>query len=100
VTPLDILLAYGMPPYREPAPEPPLPDAIRVPTEQHRDGVQLGPVAYMSGGGPLYDCPSGCGLWTSEPAKLCSCCSELKPATHWDGLVGTCGDCAPGQYGE
>jgi hypothetical protein len=98
MTPLDILLKYGMPPYKERPPRAPRPDAILV--KRTCEPVQLGPVHHSSGHTALYDCPCGCGLWTSEPAKLCGHCNELKPATHWDGLVDTCGDCAGEAYGE
>lgn len=81
-------------------PNPPLlRDAVSPPVEDRREGVQFGPVQHMSDTA-LYDCPCGCGLWTSEPAKLCSTCNEPKPATHWDGLVDCCGDCAEHAYGE
>lgn len=95
---LDIMLAYGMPPYREPRVRRQLADAIRW-SGRHSAPGQYGPVT-ISSQGALYDCPCLCGLLTSEPAKLCSCCNELKPATHWDGLVNVCGDCAPKEYGE
>jgi hypothetical protein len=97
---LDGLFAFGfMPPFRESGPRRELADAIRVPESEHREGVQLGPVHY-SAGRALYDCPCGCKLWTSEPAKLCGRCETLRPATHWDTLVDCCGDCAGEAYGE
>jgi hypothetical protein len=98
MSPLDILLKYGMPPFQAPRTRAPRPDAVRI-IGRTCEPVQLGPVSYNHAGA-FYDCPCGCGLWTSEPAKLCGTCNELKPATHWDGLVDTCGDCAGEAYGE
>jgi hypothetical protein len=91
---LEIMLRFGMPPYGEPRRRPARPDAIRV--QRVCDPVQVGPVNH-SNGVAFYDCPCGCGLWTSTPAQRCG---ELKPATHWDTLVDTCGDCAGEAYGE
>lgn len=77
---------------------PPRPNAIRL--VRHDEPVQVGPVHAHGGGPALYDCPCGCGLWTSEPAKRCGMCEQLKPATHWDGLVDCCGDCAKTAYDD
>ena len=55
--------------------------------------LQVGPVG-RSGNTALYDCPCGCGLWTSTPDKVCKCCGKSSPATHWESFSDTCPECS------
>lgn len=36
----------------------------------------------------------GNGEWRKPATKHCGCCERDVPASRWDGLYGSCGDCA------